>query len=349
MAVKKLASGKWQCQVFPQGRDGRRIRKLFATKGEALAFENYVKNSTNDTPWTGEINTDTRTLSRLVNIWYDSHGTTLDDGKRRKDAMHHFCECIGDPLAVDFRGRDFTQYRQARLKGKFARSERVPIVAPRTLNLELAYLRAMFNELVRLDEWTGENPVKNIRPFKTEEQEMAFLDREQIKQLFIECENSKARDLLTVVKICLSTGARWSEAESLKSRQVKKYSVTFTKTKGNKNRTIPINPDLYDELPKTRGNLFIGCYDAFRSALGRTQIELPDGQLTHVLRHTFASHFMMNGGNILVLQRILGHTDIKMTMRYAHFSPSHLEEATLFNPLAENGSKMAAPAIDGHS
>ncbi len=42
---------------------------------------------------------------------------------------------------------------------------------------------------------------------------------------------------------------------------------------------------------------------------------------------------MMNGGNILVLQRVLGHTDIKMTMRYAHFAPDHLEGAVTFNPL----------------
>ncbi|MBK1752631.1 MAG: tyrosine-type recombinase/integrase, partial [Escherichia coli] len=50
-------------------------------------------------------------------------------------------------------------------------------------------------------------------------------------------------------------------------------------------------------------------------------------------RHTFASHFMMNGGNILVLQKILGHADITMTMRYAHFAPSHLEDAVRLNPL----------------
>lgn len=42
---------------------------------------------------------------------------------------------------------------------------------------------------------------------------------------------------------------------------------------------------------------------------------------------------MINGGNILVLQRVLGHTDIKMTMRYAHFAPDHLEDAIKFNPL----------------
>lgn len=55
--------------------------------------------------------------------------------------------------------------------------------------------------------------------------------------------------------------------------------------------------------------------------------------MTHVLRHTFASHFMMNGGNILVLQRILGHTDIKMTMRYSHFSPEHFDDVIKYNPL----------------
>ena len=66
-------------------------------------------------------------------------------------------------------------------------------------------------------------------------------------------------------------------------------------------------------------------------------IELPKGQAAHVLRHSFASHFMMNGGNILALQKILGHSDIKMTMRYAHLSPDFLEEAARLNPLQGGG------------
>ena len=44
----------------------------------------------------------------------------------------------------------------------------------------------------------------------------------------------------------------------------------------------------------------------------------------HSLRHTFASHFMMAGGNILTLQKLLGHSTLAMTMRYAHLSPDHL-------------------------
>ena len=44
----------------------------------------------------------------------------------------------------------------------------------------------------------------------------------------------------------------------------------------------------------------------------------------HAMRHTFASHFVMNGGNILALQKILGHSDIKMTLQYAHLAPDFL-------------------------
>lgn len=48
----------------------------------------------------------------------------------------------------------------------------------------------------------------------------------------------------------------------------------------------------------------------------------------HDLRHTFASHFMMNGGNIYDLQKILGHTSLEMTQRYAHLAPEHLVQAS---------------------
>ncbi|HHH1685329.1 TPA: tyrosine-type recombinase/integrase [Yersinia enterocolitica] len=330
MAVRKNPAGGWICELYPNGANGKRIRKKFATKGEALAYEQY----TVKTPWTEE-KEDRRTLKELIDSWFSAHGITLRDGLRRQGAMYHAFDCMGEPLARDFDAQMFSRYREKRLKGDYARSNRVKEVSPRTLNLELAYFRAVFNELTRLGEWKGDNPLKNIRPFRTEEAEMAFLTREQIQQLLLECQHNN--DLLCIVKICLATGARWSEAQELKQNQLSKYKVTFTKTKGRKNRTVPISIKLHDELPLTKGRLFTETYGAFRSALNRTGIELPAGQLTHVLRHTFASHFMMNGGNILVLQRVLGHTDIKMTMRYAHFAPDHLEETLKLNPLDANG------------
>lgn len=334
MAVSKLTNGKWQAQVFPNGRDGKRIRRQFATKGEALSFEKHIKDQAQDKPWLGE-KTDKRTVIDLVNTWYGAHGITLTDGQKRKDAMEFACKAMGNPLASEFSARVFSAYREQRLSGKITRSTRVKTVTPRTVNLELAYFRAVFNELRRLDEWQAPNPLDNVREYKIAESEMSYLTDEEIRALLRECEASTSRDLLTVVKLCLATGARWGEAETLKGNQIRAGKVIFTKTKGKKNRAIPISDALISELPSSRKAkpLFSSCYAAFRSALKRAEIETPAGQLTHILRHTFASHFMMNGGNILVLQRILGHTDIKVTMRYSHFAPDHLFEAINLNPL----------------
>lgn len=336
MPVRKLSNGQWIADFYTidrsNGKEGKRVRKKFATKGEALAFENYTLQKIDDSPWLGE-GEDKRRLTDLVHLWFDRHGITLRDGEKRKKSMLWAAECMGSPLASEFSAQLFAAYRAKRLDGHFARTKRISKVSPRTMNLELAYFLAVFNELKRLGEWTAPNPLENVRHFRTDESEMAYLTGEQIDQLLQECRNSTAKDLEMVVKICLATGARWSEAETLKKSQISAGKVTFVKTKGKRNRTIPLQPYLVAEIPKKSGALFTPCYYAFRNALELAEISLPPGQLTHVLRHTFASHFMMNGGNILVLQKILGHTDIKMTMRYAHFAPNHLEEALRLNPL----------------
>jgi len=337
MSVRKLNNGQWIADFYTvdrsNGKEGKRVRRKFATKGEALAFENYTLQQVEDSPWLGE-KKDQRTLLDLISMWYERHGVALANGLKRKDAMTWAAECMGFPLATEFTAQLFTTYRAKRLDGQFARTTRVMKVSPKTMNLEHAYFLAMFNELKRIGEWPAPNPLENVRQYRTDETEMAFLSADEIDRLLIECQRSTVSYLELVVKICLATGARWNEAASLKRSQIAAGKVTFIKTKGKKNRTIPLDADLVAEIPDKSGALFPApCYNAFRSALERAQIELPAGQLTHVLRHTFASHFMMNGGNILVLQKILGHSDISMTMRYAHFSPNHLEDAARLNPL----------------
>jgi site-specific recombinase XerD len=46
----------------------------------------------------------------------------------------------------------------------------------------------------------------------------------------------------------------------------------------------------------------------------------------HGRRHTFASHFMMSGGNILTLQKLLGHSSVEVTMKYAHLGPDFMRD-----------------------
>lgn len=337
MSVRKTQNGQWIADFYTvnrsNGKNGKRIRKKFTTKGEALAFENHKLQEVDSSPWLGEAK-DKRTLKDLITMWHERHGVALRNGQKRKDAMNWAAECMGFPLASEFNAQLFTSYRAKRLDGHYARTNRVSKVQPKTMNLEHAYFLAMFNELKRIGEWSPPNPLENVRQYRTDETEMAFLSGEEIDRLLAECRRSRVKYLELVVKICLATGARWGEAESLRSSQIAAGKVTFIKTKGKKNRTIPLDAELLAEIPEQSGPLFPkSCYNAFSSALDRAKIELPAGQLTHVLRHTFASHFMMNGGNILVLQKILGHADITMTMRYAHFAPNHLEEAARLNPL----------------
>jgi hypothetical protein len=50
-----------------------------------------------------------------------------------------------------------------------------------------------------------------------------------------------------------------------------------------------------------------------------------EGVTLHTWRHTFASHFVQQTGNVRALQEVLGHQDIRQTMIYAHTSTAHLQ------------------------
>ncbi|WP_192033446.1 site-specific integrase [Pantoea agglomerans] len=336
MAIKKQPNGEWLADFYLDGRGSRRIRQKFATKGEAVAFENYTRDEAKQKPWLGN-KEDRRKLSELIDLWHKLHGMQLTASKSRKAKLDIICNGLGDPVASQITSKDWAHYREQRMAGKITNGYHADPekwkVKPVTVNREHQFLCAVFNELKRLGEWSLPNPLDGLRVFKEAEKEMSWLTEIQIKKLLDAMGNYGKPHLTQIVKICLATGARWRETEQLTRSQLSPNKITFTKTKGKKNRTVPIPAWLYEELEPLQGKMFKPCYKDFRNALALTDIKLVEGQMTHVLRHTFASHFMMNGGNILVLQRILGHANIRETMRYAHFAPDHLEEAAELNPL----------------
>jgi integrase len=343
MSVRKLSTGKWLCECYPQGRDKKRIRKSFPTKGEAVAYEQYVMNESASRPWIIE-KTDKRSLLELAQLWYDLHGQTLSSGLMVFRKLKLIANALGNPRATDFTANDFAHYRKMRLSGEIYLDKRFPYGASNTtLNMDHSHLNSMFSELSRLGEWSLPNPLEKLRKLSTTEREMAWLDQEQIERL-LEISSTDV-DLNRVIRICLSTGARWSEAQNLRRSQLSPSKITFTNTKSKKNRTVPISKEFYKELNGIKKEImFDDCHYNFLRAIKNSSIHLPKGQMTHVLRHTFSAHFMMNGGNILVLQKILGHHDISMTMRYAHFAPEHLETAIKLNPIAmaKSGGRLAA-------
>jgi integrase len=114
-------------------------------------------------------------------------------------------------------------------------------------------------------------------------------------------------------------------------------TITVRQTKNNEPKVVPINQTVYGELqhlPRHLHSDYVFCnaagepYDevkrAFHTACRKAGIN--DFRF-HDLRHTFASHVVMNGINLKIVQHLLGHKDMRMTLRYAQLSREHLQAA----------------------
>jgi hypothetical protein len=116
MSVRNLKDGNkkpWLCECYPQGRTGKRVRKRFATKGEAIAFEQFTMREVDDKPWLGD-KPDHRRLSELLEVWWQVHGHTIKSGKtiHRKTALT--IKELGDPIASTFTARHYLEFRASR-------------------------------------------------------------------------------------------------------------------------------------------------------------------------------------------------------------------------------------------
>ncbi|EKG9906098.1 tyrosine-type recombinase/integrase [Salmonella enterica] len=322
MSINKLPDGRYLVDLRPSGSDGRRIRKKFITKGEAKDFERWAIAKYSDKGWVEPIKDD-RYLLELIELWWKLKGQLLRDGHAIHNKLLAMDRRLGHPRASDITPKLFVEYRAQRTAAG---------IKPKTLNTEQTHLSSMFNSLHESGHYPAKSPLSDTKRIKLTKTEMGFLTKEQITQLLSQLDG----DNLLVVKLCLATGARWNEAAKLTASQLLKDRVIYVKTKNGKNRTIPISPELSASIRKGKKNeMFPGVhYVSVRDVIKSVAPNLPAGQSTHVLRHTFASHFMMNGGNILTLQRILGHASILQTMVYAHFAPDYLSEAVKFNPIA---------------
>lgn len=116
-------------------------------------------------------------------------------------------------------------------------------------------------------------------------------------------------------------------------------------TKNGRTRVVPILDALFEPLknwleinpletvfPNANGQMMKPCARIFQEHLKvilkragfaeRQTVKGTRGYIVfHDLRHTFSSHWVMNGGDLFKLKNILGHQDITMTQRYAHLSP----------------------------
>lgn len=324
MAIEQQPDGRWKVDVEPI--KGKRFRKVFKTKAEAMRFEATCRAKVIDAPAWSPKPKDKRRLTDLIDRWATLHAHTLSDGEARRRLLDTLAKDLGNPIAIKLTGNEYAEYRTNALKAG---------ANPKTLNNRLGYLRSVFNVLFQLSDIDYPNPLARVRPLRLQEKELAYLTDDQINTLFEAIHNRcKTPHVAMVAAICLATGARWGEAQALTPDRVRDGLVTFINTKGKRVRAIPVDPALEVRLHShfKKHGLFSNCLNSFDKTLAASKLPVPAGQSSHVLRHTFASHFVMNGGNILTLQKILGHTSLTMTMRYAHLAPDHLQDALKFGP-----------------
>ncbi|SKA91054.1 Site-specific recombinase XerD [Thiothrix eikelboomii] len=323
MSVSQLENGAWRCQI--DRKDMPRVRKTFKSEYQALAFEDkYIRERQE------QKNKDRRTLKDLIELWYDYHGSTLSEGIARKNTLIEMAAIMKNPIAAELTPEQVLKLRAHRLQ----------TIKPKTWNNNLGLLKSVYNRLRKLKIIDYENPINGVDPLRLQEEQLSYLSKDEISRLLDEIQkNGTNKDTWWVAQLCFRTGARWGEVEQMQRKQLRDAKLTFVRTKSKKARSVPIDPAFYHALLVHIGKrgsndrVFCNCAKAFEHAIGRSNIELPEGQLTHICRHSFSAHFMMNGGNILTLQKILGHADIKMTLRYAQLAPEYLADAIKYAPI----------------
>lgn len=323
MTVKKDDSGKWLVDLRPSGRSGKRFRKQFVTKAEALAYEKHILATTHNKEWLG-LPEDRRHLSELIELWWKKSGQFKRTAENYKKKVILVCGELGDPKANKITPNLISEWQLNRLEKGHKNN---------TVRRLISCLSNVFTVLIETGDYTGVHPLKNIKKPIENKTFMSFLTTNQIDILLDAVKHDN--ELKKAVDICLSTGSRWRETIMLNANNLTPHKIQFTETKTGRPRAVPISKELYDSIyPNNGRSLFLGDpVQRLYKIMNKLALDIPKGQKAHILRHTFASHFMINGGNILQLQKILGHSNITQTMTYAHLSPEHLVDAIKLNPL----------------
>jgi len=214
-------------------------------------------------------------------------------------------------------------------------------LSSKTINNHLTVLRKSFRCAL---EWDAVKSCPIIKKLKTPPQKYDFLSIEECRELL----NSAVGIWRDMIVIALGTGLRFGELIALKWEDVdfKNHELTIRQsyakgvlgsTKSNRIRCIPMSDSIHDtfyRIRKKEGLVFARsqgnpldhrvCLKNLYSISKKAGLRRIGW---HTLRHTFASHLAQAGANLGAIQGLLGHSDIRMTMRYAHINRAFLREA----------------------
>ena len=213
------------------------------------------------------------------------------------------------------------------------------IIKPATVVTEFVTLSAIFREAKKRGHCT-ENPCRGVSLPRVNNKLIRCLSDDQEKKLLAAC----TKGLADVVLTALLSGLRRGELFDLRRGDIDLENgiLTVVHGKGEKMRHIPIVPELKEVLERqpvhvkdgkpspyvfNNPHTCTGWVDIKKAWARALRVAAIRDFRFHDLRHTFASRLVQRGVPIKAVQELLGHADMKMTMRYAHLAPHNLRDA----------------------
>jgi integrase/recombinase XerD len=209
-------------------------------------------------------------------------------------------------------------------------------VSSSLFNQTASGLRFLYSVTLGRPEMVAHIPFATKRPKKLPK----ALSPEEVVRFLDTADSGRDRALLD---LCYSCGPRVSELVGLQVADINSQRMALhIRGKGHKDRLVPISPRLLEVVraywracrPKTW--LFPGVDagkpltdSAVRNLCDRTAARagLSAHVTPHMLRHSFATHLLEAGVDLLAVQALLGHSDFKTTANYLHVSMRHLRRA----------------------
>ncbi len=332
----KTKSGDGYRALIRVGR--RQQSKCFARKEDARQWEARQLQRSRLTT-TQALLRPNMTMSELASYWLENYA------KLHKEVSAQIWDegFLRRHVLADFGKVKIADLDASQIEAWMARLHRDEHISAKTVNNGLGLLRKMLNDAVRW-KFITQNPLLAVPRIKVPEQTFDFWNADEA-DTFLTYLRDHSPEHHPAICLALHTGLRRGEIQALQwdsvdlarkqivvkrsyCRHERKIKET---TKSKRVRHVPISGVLCEVLIELKRSSFSSLVlpGIDFEHMYRTIAKLAPraGVKTirfHDLRHSFASIYMMQGGNLYKLQRMLGHSTIQMTERYSHMSPQHL-------------------------